>query len=352
MPLLIGTRKCLLNGARKRGYRFDFAAGLPSSVVAGLGTVGVDGGALVATGIANRGYNEVANNEFTVDVAGWSSTAGVVPSRVDTQVDPGSVSGGSDAWALKGVKNGGVITNLTGFPIASVIGATYALSARCYSPSGNATSNAAGVIFRESPLGWATRLAAYTTSEDVWQDIAIQGGVATTTNAQVGLCITGTMQGDIGYYDAITCQRQNAVAWMPPVGVNLQLPVALAMPAAPDVVPFDIIVRGADALNYWAVRVMPNTAGNDTEIIEVVAGVETVRAAADVDWTAGGTDYVLLDVRGPALTVYAMKQGASVWTAAASYATMATQLTSTGIGVQYFGTTAGPTLVDWAPRAL
>lgn len=105
---------------------------------------------------------------------------------------------------------------------------------------------------------------------------------------------------------------------------NMRLTAAMPMPAAPSVVPRSIWVRGADELNGWEVRITPNTAGNDLSIIEWVAGVQTPRASADVDWTAGAVDNVKVETHANAITVFAMKDGAASWTQVATWATMAT----------------------------
>lgn len=332
---------------RKRGYRMTFAAGLPASITAGLGTVGVSGGALVATGIAvpTGAPNLASNPEFTADTAGWTAVEGATATRRDSTSAPGALSPSADKWCLEVA--GTSVSARVQQSVTTIIGASYTASTYLFSPATNAESRKARL-----QVSGAFTAASDASADGAWVASSVLSGVATTTALLLRLENRSVTEGDLEFFDGPSFKRQNAIAWFPPVGVNLRLPVALAMPAAPDVTPIDIIVRATDALNYWAVRIKPNTAGNDTEIVEVVAGVETVRAAADVDWTAGGTDYVLLDVRGTALTVYAMKQGASVWTIAASYATMATQLNSTGIGVQYYSTTAGPTLVSWEAQAL
>lgn len=149
------------------------------------------------------------------------------------------------------------------------------------------------------------------------------------SSAAVGSC----------YFDDISVCRANTVATLAGWGSpNITATLDLPQPAAPSVVPFSFITRYVDALNYWEVRVTPNTAGNDLEIIEVVAGVATQRAAADIDWTAGQTDQMRVTVRGASIAVEHKKFGASSWTAGASYATMATGLTATAHGLMFFGT--------------
>ncbi len=138
--------------------------------------------------------------------------------------------------------------------------------------------------------------------------------------------------------DDVSCYRQNTVATIAWGSPNIQITLDLAIPAAPSVVPFSAVVRYTDTLNYWEVRTTPNTAGNDLEIIEVVAGVETVRASADIDWTAGGTDLMRINVYGTTTAVEVKKSGAAGFTAACSYTTMATGAAAVDHGLMFYGT--------------
>jgi hypothetical protein len=71
----------------------------------------------------------------------------------------------------------------------------------------------------------------------------------------------------------------------------------VTLPAS-GVTPGGILLRYSDADNYWYVKITPGTAGNDFELIERNAGVETQRSAADVDWVAGQTYTIRVAVVG------------------------------------------------------
>jgi len=283
---------------------------------------------LQASAMANWLGNLVVNGEFTSDVASWS---GVIAQR-DSTVTPGVNSGGVDVGCLELTAAGGSYDRST--QLVTVVPAySYKVSARVYSPSANTRVNAGGLR--------ATTILAYTstTVEDTWQ-IITGTGAPVIANMYIDLAQGfATAAGDLAFYDSVTLYRQNAVATLAGWGSpNIVATLSLPQPAAPSVVPFSFITRYVDALNYWEVRVTPNTAGNDCEIIEVVAGVPTVRAAADIDWTASQTDQVRVKVLGASIAVEAQKFGAGAFTAAASYATMATGLTATNHGLMFFGT--------------
>ena len=77
--------------------------------------------------------------------------------------------------------------------------------------------------------------------------------------------------------------------------------VKVTLPAA-GVAPGGLILRGSDFAgandDYWYAKITPGTAGTDFQLIEVNAGVETVRASADVDWTAATAYNVRVIVQG------------------------------------------------------
>ena len=74
---------------------------------------------------------------------------------------------------------------------------------------------------------------------------------------------------------------------LPLLAANRQETVELPMPAEGEM-PRSLIVRCpiGDLTNGWAVRVTPNTGGDDLQIVEIVNGAETVMVAADIDWGA------------------------------------------------------------------
>jgi len=81
------------------------------------------------------------------------------------------------------------------------------------------------------------------------------------------------------------------IVTLPALHADVVLRCTLTTPGA-GVTPGGIVVRWLDANNYWYVRVTPGTAGNDVELVEVNAGVPTVRGAADKD-PAAATAYTI-----------------------------------------------------------
>lgn len=281
--------------------------------------------------------NLVSNGEFAAGVAGWDVFATSI-TRVASAADPGAPSGGGDNWC-------GKVANIDTSPAplvrmtltgVGIVSATYKGDGRGYAPSANTRVNAAAISVYDTAL-----TTARVTVEDAWQALTLSR-VATSANFLVDLRVRDAASnyttGDIGYFDAITLYRQNTVATIAWGSPNIQITLDLAIPAAPSVVPFSAVVRYTDALNYWEVRTTPNTAGNDLEIIEVVAGVETQRAAADIDWTAGGTDQLRINVYGTTTAVEVKKSGAAGFTAACSYTTMATGAAAVDHGLMFYGT--------------
>ena len=121
------------------------------------------------------------------------------------------------------------------------------------------------------------------------------------------------------------CRPNGAVlasAYMPATGVVLR----------------SAIVRYSDDLNYWEARLTPNTAGTDLQLVEVAAGVATVRASADIDWTANNRDEIWVGLKGALVEVYHRKAGADVWTLGCSYASATHNLGATRHGVMLWST--------------
>ena len=297
------------------------------------GTLAVDTGALKAATLGNWLNNLVANGEFTSGVAGGWTAVNVTASLVDSAVDPGAASGGVNANCAKLVLTGTDSPRLVQV-ISYLTGASYGFSARAYAPSANTRANAASLV---PSMG----VAVGVTGEDAWESIAITqlspvGSLILQPRTAAG---AGTIN-DIAYFDAVTCYRQNAAA-ITPFAPTFHKRLVHIPPAAGVVTPAGWMFRYTSALNYWELRVVPNTAGNDLQIVQVTAGVETMRAEADVDWTADQNDEVLLTVRGADIATAYRKYGSSVWTAGPGYAA-ATQ----GIGSPW----AGPLQYDTARR--
>lgn len=299
------------------------------------GTLTVESGALKASALGDWGPNLIPNGEFTTDTTGWKTVWGTL-ARVDSSADPGVASGGADTYVLKIVATKD--DSLTSYAYTSIptwpalLGAT--ITARClmYMPSSNS-----------SVVGqWHIRAHDATTLDtvDAWTALSTtQVMVADDQYVRADIGPAGKAIGDVLYLDSACTYRQNAAA-IRNVAPAFRARLAHISPAAPSVVPAGWMFRYTDALNYWELRVLPNTDGNDMQIVQVTAGEETVRAEADVDWTAEGTDEVELIVRGSSITTRYRKAG-GVWTAGPSYASATQGAQSPWMGPLVYGTTTG-----------
>ena len=292
------------------------------------GTLSVNSGQLRAATAGNQGNNLVTNGEFTTNTGGWSGT--LTNSRVDSTTDPGIASGGLDNWVMKSIAPSAVYNYNYG-SFTTVIGSVYKMTANLYAPNSN---NCGASAVRISASGtWASLV-----SKGDWETLTAISPILTGASNNPYLTITATAIGDLFYSDKVTAYRQNSIALLQGwASSSAMLTYDLPQPAT-GVVPFGAIVRYTDPLNYWEVRVLPNTAGTDTQIIEVVAGTETVRASATTAWTAGQTDQMRITLSGTSITVEVKKYGASSWTTATSWATMATGGISSQNGIMLYDT--------------
>jgi len=315
-----------LSRAREGGGYVDYFANLGMWTPV-LGTADVaTGGGFKALTAANQGNNLVSNGEFTTDTTGWTLLRSAI-SQVNSAAEPGTASGGADNGAIK------VVTNASGNGAATqslttIIGSSVKANALCYVPDANATVNAGKIALVSE--------GAQIASENSWLAMTVTGVMIATSSLMILRNFSGA-ENDIAYFDSVTAYRQNTLyLHTGPTTPDMTYIWALNMPAL-GVVPRGLVVRYTDPLNYWEVRIKPGTAGDDTDIVEVVAGVETVRATADIDWSTSAIDRIKITLRGAAITVEAMKSGASAFTAASSYATMATGLTQSRIGYMAYG---------------
>jgi hypothetical protein len=339
---LLRLRRPLLQAAMGgRAYYLDEFGTLSTRWTPVVGTLAVSGGELQAATQAQFGSNLVTNGESWTGgppPTGWTGDS-VTLTAVDSASDPGAASGGVDATAGKVVRANIVSNRFAVFLAPLVIGAQYGMSALCYSPSSNTVKNAAALNL--SSLYFATFQNLPTTTEDTWQ---LREGTrqAITANGGPQIMVMGTTIGDIGYFDSVRMYRHNAAALLSGWShANFTATLDHVSPAAPSIVPFGFVCRYTDALNYWEVRVSPNTAGNDLQIIQVTAGVQTVRAEADIDWTAGGTDRLEVTANGATISTRHWKHGAADWTAGPSYASATQGQTSPSLGVMLYGTGTG-----------
>jgi hypothetical protein len=328
-----------LDGRRRFVDTFDALLSRWQTVA---GTLTVSGG-LKASALGDWGNNLVTNGEFTTDTTGWSGAAGIPIVRVDSLVDPGTASGGADKWALKATA--AAAGSYAYIVVTPIQGSCCELSGRVYVPAANTGINAARIGLLGTSSG-----GAYTqvTAEGAWT--ALTALLTTWTGASLWVItgFTGATSGDVAYFDAVQVYRQNAAAIMP-FAPAFRARLWHVSPAAPSVVPAGWMFRYTDALNYWELRLLPNTDGNDLQLVQVTAGEETVRAEADVDWTAEGTDEIELTVRGSSITTRYRKAG-GVWATGPSYASATQGAQARAMGPMLYGTTAARWAraeVDW-----
>ena len=323
----MGSRILTLFGSKRRYRTSSFANWTP---VVGAAADGV------ASALGDWLENLVVNGEFTEDTAGWVTTETTI-SRVDSAVDPGVPSGGADGWAAKVAKTTTTASRYAYCTVSTVLGAKCRLAALGYAPSTNDTDNAAFVYWVAPEWTTAGNIRLYV--EDSWEQIgAALGPFSDASGGRLLFAVFGESSGDIVYYDGVEVYRQNTPLLSPHRAASGVWTWAITQPAAPSVVPWSAIVRYLDASNYWEVRTAPNTDGNDLELVEVVAGVETTRAAADVDWTAGETDELRITARGTTIGVEHRKHGETVWTAGLSYASATAHQTASQYGQMQWGT--------------
>jgi len=267
----------------------------------------------------------------SVNTAGWTANNSVL-SRVDSTADPGAASGGADNWCLKVVDAGAAANGYQ--QIILIPGAAYAMAARAYAPSANTVVNAAGIGLGITGTGGITYVQIG--GEDAWTALSGTYTAPQMTNYLQLTCVGGA-NNDIAYFDAVTCYQQSGLGYGNLYTPNALVTASMISPAAL-VTPRAILLRVTDALNFVRLLLYPNTAGTDTILETVTAGVRATVASADVDWTAGGTDKVRVLVQGNAYTVDHMKAGASTWTTAFT-TTTASFNTNTLFGVQIFAAT-------------
>jgi hypothetical protein len=301
-----------------------------------IGTAAVAAGKIQGTTQGNVGANLVVNGEFTTNINGWDRGAADTFVIVDTAAEPGDASSGHGAANNNAIKLGGNTNAQALQYITKVLAANYINSCIMWAPSANTQVNAARF--------YVQGVVVDATVEDTWISAVITREAVAASELFDINCLTGAL-GDNAYFDALTVYRQNTVyllssgLWNSP---NATITVSLPQPASPSVVPVGIIFRYTDSLNYWELRINPNTAGTDTSIVEVVAGVETVRASADVDFSVDSTtDSVKLALVGTVATVTVKKNGASTYSAACAYSTMATGLSSSQLGIMLYDTALG-----------
>lgn len=174
-------------------------------------------------------------------------------------------------------------------------------------------------------------IVARPTVENEW--VVLQQIVQVTGSFLYWLYSETSYNGDVSYYDKAECYRQNTpllvAGWDTPHHI---LTLDHISPAA-GVVPCSVVLRYSDALNYWEVRLLPNTAGNDLQIVQVTAGVETVRAEEDVDWTSNDIDQLRVVAEGAVIGLEHRKAGEGSWTDSASWSAATQGQGSPGVGV-------------------
>ena len=317
-----------------RFYRDTFGS-LSSVWLPVAGTLAVSGGGLRGATMADWLNNLISNPEFTADTAGWvAGGSNCIIARRDFAAfpvgSPIAPTGGADDYGIEvaSVDNAQVHAR---YSYSSIAGGSFLARTRAYAPSANTEVRAASL---------SNQAGASVSADDAWESLQATR-LATSGSSIIYLyrgSPTGAIGGDVAYFDAVTCYRQAAAAVLAPWrSPNFVTTLSHRSPAA-GVVPWGWMFRRTDNLNYWELRVLPNTAGNDLQIIQVTAGVETVRAEADIDWTSNGVDEIELSVIGTNITTAHKKSGAAVWTAGPSYGTATQGQTERGMGPLFYGT--------------
>ena len=321
----------------------DTFAVTPARLVPVVGTLAVSGGALQAASAGDWLGNIVVNNELTTDTTGWIATSGASIARVDSGGDPGANSGGADKWVLKITSADGSEFRGARFAFTAIQAATYRAAGRAFAPSTN-TGTELATLNMLSVDSWVASSSVRVAAEDAWLALSGVQAVANTTSPQLRLGFQGSAgiaTGDVIYGDSFFCYRQNTPAlvagWQ---SSNFVATLDHISPAA-GVVPFSKMVRYTDPLNYWEVRVLPNTAGDDLTIWQITNGVETPRAAADVDWTSNGLDQLRVVAEGAVIGTEHKKAGAGSWTTGPSWSAATQGQGAPGVGVMFWGTGTG-----------
>lgn len=157
--------------------------------------------------------NNNSNPEFTTNTASWYGSAGATLARVDSTTDPGTVSGGTNAYCLKVTNASTSQGGATNASLGTVeVGALYKVTALLYSPSTNTQSDAAKLgIYNAAYVPYTTLL---TTVEDSWVQVSAYVRPTSTTMILRVVFIGGTV-GDVVYADSVNVQKINPVQSIP-----------------------------------------------------------------------------------------------------------------------------------------
>lgn len=314
-----GARKVALYGVNPTpiGFQDDFIGPSPASWwTTLLGTLATNSGALRASAIASGG-EMIPNNDF-LNWVGDNPTDWTVVGEVG--VDPMVTQAGPSL--ARWFTSAGV--SIYAYPTVPrvVSGATYAYSVVV-------TAVAAGT-------GALTQLG--TDQFCTWNAPGTVAGTKTLTLG-TGLKGASVQRNSAGVANDFTLDSVSLKLVSAAIYVNLGTPNAtvtasMISPAAL-VTPRAILLRMTDELNFVRLLLLPNTAGVDTYLETMTAGVRADVQSADVDWTPGGVDQVRVTVSGNNYTVQHMKAGTSTWTTAFT-AVSASFNTITNFGLQVF----------------
>lgn len=290
-----------------------FDAALGAAWTTRLGTFQTASGALQGATLVADGIERMPNGNMETGnpPTGYPTASGSTLARAAEERP-----GGAGSYSL--LATTGTSYLCANYPNVAIIQyATYLLSAWMKQLTGSMVQIRANVGVDSGEKNYAE-----------WTNF-VGSGQITTANVYMQLLVGGT-GGKTGMFDDISLQAKMAIATAN-LTANGTLTADMPMPAT-GAIPRSIICRYTDLLNYWEIRFLPNTAGNDTFIIEHAAGVMTTRATADVDWTASGTDRVFVTLADSAISVDYQKQGGD-WTAGCYYASAASNQTITAHGI-------------------
>jgi len=241
-----------------------------------------------------QGTELITNQEFTNNTTGWLTTD-VSIDRVDSEVDPGANSGGSDKYCGKVAKTAASFTTRAYQSLAgSGAGKWYRMAAKLYSPSAN--SVASGALL--SGINIIPSSGIYTILEDVWE---FHIYTARGTNAvSLALQVRGNTSGDIAYFDSVSVKELTFTSCLafPKVGAANSTVTAKATGSAG--VPFGV-VRNLDSISNPQNFIIGYVVNNQAFLEKCVSGTYTnlINATA-ITMVANGQ----IEIRNPAADTF------------------------------------------------
>ena len=235
------------------------------------------------------GSDTVANGEFTTDLTSWLSYQST-NTQVDSTVDPGTSSGGSDNGAMKVVATAG---SGDGYQVQSsqVLDTWYLSSVKAYAPSANTNVNAARIAY--GGLG-----AAAVSAENTWQTLYVTGRAGSTNNSKEidlqpgrvtgGRIYGGTEVNDTAYFDSATSKPLTLSSLFSSVSTSDSDVIADANVTLTAGTQAGLVLN-LDSTTSPANFLIVYHDGTSVKVDEAVAGVYTNKQTTTVTYSAGAT---------------------------------------------------------------